>query len=344
METKNANVVVRPVKEDDLQTILEIASEVEPGFSSLPQDKGIIEGKIARSLSSFAHKKTPHAKFFFFVLECRETGDVVGTSVIESLVGHPWPFYNYKVSTTAHVCESLHLKKEHKVLYWVNDYQNTSELETLFLKPAYRGQKRGELISRARALFIAEYPDLVAKKLIASMHARVDKNGNSPFFEAIGRIFTNLTFKEADSYRIVKGKQFISDLMPQHPIYVDLLSPQAQSVIAQTSDWTKPAVHVLEKEGFRYRGYVDIFDAGPVLEVDTADLVTAKVSRNAIIGSCKSSLQDGLCMLLSNNSLDFRAVVGNVEIIDYNKVNIEVETAKALNLTVGDAIRICPFH
>lgn len=344
MEIKNVNVVVRPVRKDDLSTILEISGEVEPGFSSLPNNKEVIEKKIVRSLDSFAQKNPDEAKLFFFVLECLETGNVVGTSAIEAVVGHPWPFYNYKVSTIAHVCQPLHLQKEHKILYWVNDYQNASELETLFLKPAYRGSKRGELISRARSLFIAEFPQFVSTKLIASMHAKVDANGQSPFFESIGKIFTNFTFKEADYFRTVRGKQFISDLMPQHPIYVDLLSDEAQAVIAQTSEWTKPAVHVLEKEGFRYRGYVDIFDAGPVLEVDTADLVTAKVSRNAIVNACKSSLQDGIRMLLSNNRLEFRAAMGNVEVVDYNKVNLEVETAKALDLSVGDQVRICPFH
>lgn len=51
--------------------------------------------------------------------------------------------------------------------------------------------------------------------------------------------------------------------MPKHPIYTHFLSDEAQSVIGQVHPQTAPARAVLEKEGFRYRNYVDIFDGGP---------------------------------------------------------------------------------
>ena len=56
--------------------------------------------------------------------------------------------------------------------------------------------------------------------------------------------------------------------MPKHPIYTHFLTPEAQAVIGEVHPQTAPARAVLEKEGFRYRNYVDIFDGGPTLECD----------------------------------------------------------------------------
>ena len=59
------------------------------------------------------------------------------------------------------------------------------------------------------------------------------------------------------------NKKFIADLMPRHPIYVTLLPAEAQRVIGQVHESSKPALKNLEAEGFRFNGMVDIFDAGP---------------------------------------------------------------------------------
>lgn len=50
--------------------------------------------------------------------------------------------------------------------------------------------------------------------------------------------------------------------MPKHPLYIDFLSPEAQAVIGKVHPQTAPARTVLEKEGFRYLNYIDIFDGG----------------------------------------------------------------------------------
>ncbi len=55
--------------------------------------------------------------------------------------------------------------------------------------------------------------------------------------------------------------------MPKHPIYTHFY-PGSPDVIGQVHPQTAPARAVLEKEGFRYRNYIDIFDGGPTLECD----------------------------------------------------------------------------
>ncbi|MCV5217436.1 arginine N-succinyltransferase, partial [Escherichia coli] len=73
-------------------------------------------------------------------------------------------------------------------------------------------------------------------------------------------------------------KGFIADLMPRLPIYINLLSQEAQAVIGQVHDITRPALKLLEREGFTNRGYVDIFDGGPTVECDLRNIDSVRHS------------------------------------------------------------------
>ena len=50
-------------------------------------------------------------------------------------------------------------------------------------------------------------------------------------------------------------------------------------MIGEVHPQTAPARAVLEKEGFRYRNYVDIFDGGPTLECDIDRVRAIRKSR-----------------------------------------------------------------
>ena len=93
----------------------------------------------------------------------------------------------------------------------------------------------------------------------------VSPEGVSPFWEAVGRHFFRMDFAEADKLSATTDNQFILDLMPQHPIYVDLLPEEARAVIGQCHRDGEGARRLLEWEGFRSRNVVDIFDGGPLM-------------------------------------------------------------------------------
>ena len=86
-----------------------------------------------------------------------------------------------------------------------------------------------------------------------------------------------MTYAEADRLTLATDKQFIADLMPRNPIYVKLLSSEAQEAIGKPHPSTVPAMNILLKEGFRYNKYIDIFDAGPTLEVPLAKIKTVEL-------------------------------------------------------------------
>jgi arginine N-succinyltransferase len=59
---------------------------------------------------------------------------------------------------------------------------------------------------------------------------------------------------------------------------VDLLPRFTRDAIGAVHLETEAAIRLLEEEGFSLRGYVDIFDGGPVVECDTASIHSLRES------------------------------------------------------------------
>ncbi len=85
---------------------------------------------------------------------------------------------------------------------------------------------------------------------MSELRGVVSPEGVSPFWEAVGRHFFRMDFAEADKLSATTDNQFILDLMPQHPIYVDLLPEAARAVIGQCHRDGLGARRLLEWEGF----------------------------------------------------------------------------------------------
>ncbi len=53
--------------------------------------------------------------------------------------------------------------------------------------------------------------------------------------------------------------------MPKHPVYIAMLGEDARAAIGVPHPSGRAAMRMLEAEGFRVEGYVDIFDGGPTM-------------------------------------------------------------------------------
>lgn len=332
---------IRPVQDIDLPDILGIAKHLGPGFTSLPNDVKVLESRVARSMDSFSEKIDRAARFYLFVLENVKTQKIIGTSAIEADVSHLSPFYNFKHSVLTQPSQILHKKQENEILSFVSDYQGCSELGGLYLDPAFRGNGRGEFLSRSRCLFIAEFMPLFPDVLIAEMRGICDQHGVSPFWDSLGRHFFDMDFQTVDYLRAVKGNFFIAELMPKYPIYIALLSEPARRVIGKAHDKAMPAMHVLKKEGFCFKNYIDILNAGPTIEVAKTDLKTVRDSQTVTVAGFKKKLESKALMILCNTNMDFRATLGTVELTSNGEAMIEETAATILNVSVGDRIRFC---
>jgi arginine N-succinyltransferase len=101
---------------------------------------------------------------------------------------------------------------------------------------------------------------------------------------------------------------------------------------------------MLEQEGFRYEGYVDIFDAGPTLECfrDTIDAVRRSQTLPVTLGEedpVPDSLSDDVLWLVVNRRFpDFRALVAHAP-SRVDRFPLRPYVAAALGVGEGDSVR-----
>ena len=332
-------MLIRPVQPSDLPYLVQLAQKAGTGLTTLPNDPKHLQKKIDDSIQAFKKPaQEPGTEYYLFVLENTEDGSIVGTSGLAAAVGLSDPFYTYKVSHTVNSSRGLDKYRHHHVLVLGNDYTGCTEICTLFLDPAFRRNNNGRLLSKCRFLFMAEFPDGFSPTIIAEMRGVSDENGTSPFWESLGRHFFDMDFAEADRLSGLGNSQFIADFMPKHPIYSALLSPQAQAVIGQVHQETKPALKMLLREGFHYRQYVDIFDAGPTIEADRENLHTVAQNKRCTLSKIGPS-QSGQQALVANCQFDFRATLAKVDIQE-DECQVDSETANLLQTNPGDPLRI----
>lgn len=337
-------LVVRPISMSDYRSLYRCAVESGHGFTSLPVNEELLKNRIYHSEASFAKTdiNEPNDEGYLLVGVDSQTDQVVGTTAIEASVGWDRPFYSYYLSKHIHASQRLGVRKTVQLLTLDNSYTGSTELCTLFLLPEHRQGTNGRLMSKSRFMLLAEHPARFSTRVIAEMRGVSDAEGNSPFWQWLQKHFFDIDFTLADYLSGIGRKGFIADLMPKMPIYVNLLSEEAQAVIGQVHENTKPALRLLEKEGFACRGYVDIFDGGPMVECDLSHIHSVQHSVRAEVKIGKPQTRENI--LISNTSFDqFRATMING---DYDKqsatVTISLPVAEALLLEHGDQARLLP--
>jgi len=138
-----------------------------------------------------------------------------------------------------------------------------------------------------------------------------DEQGQSPFWDNLGKKFFNMEFDRIDFLTGRGQRSIIAELMPKYPVYSHLLSEAARNCIGQVHPNTKPALEMLKQEGLRFENYVAIFDGGPVMEAYIDDLRLIKQACPVEgIGTTDPLPKQQSPLLLCNNQLeDFRCTL-----------------------------------
>lgn len=334
-------MVVRPIRADDYPALYDIAVESGHGFTSLPVNDELLMRKVSRSEQSFTKQvQQPGDEGYLFVLEDTQTGEVCGTSALEAAVGLDDAFYHYHLGKVVHSSRSLGVYKTVDILTLCNDYTGVSELCTLFLRETKRQKNNGRLLSKMRFLFLAEFPQRFSDRVIAEMRGVSNEDGSSPFWQWLQEHFFSVDFPTADYLTGIGQKVFIAELMPKYPIYVSLLSKQAQAAIGQVHEQTKPALALLQSEGFASRGYVDIFDAGPTVEARVEHIRSVQNSQRlqVVIDEVDTAATYLICNTIIT---DFRATCTEIKLDLHNqRATITAEVATALKVSAGDWVRV----
>lgn len=332
-------LVVRCVQEEDLDQLHQLIQQAEYGLTTLRVSKDELEARIQKSVFAFSQTKIskPEGEVYVFVMEDLAKKLIVGTSSIYSKVGGFEPNYSYEIEESVHDSVDLGVHKVIEILHLREDHDGPTEIGSLFLSPDYWGEGHGRLLSMSRFLFMAEFPQRMEQEVIAEMRGVVDKEGVSPLWSALGSHFFQIDFPKADTLT-ARSKKFIAELMPEHPIYIPLLPESAQEVIGHVHRNTRPALAMLQKEGFEYRRRVDIFDGGPMLHCQLDNIRAVRESKRGTVAEILPEINANKLQLISNTRLDFRACLGSVDWRD-DQCTIDQLTALQLDLKVGDGIR-----
>lgn len=331
-------LVVRCVREEDLDSLFDLIQKSEFGLTTLKISKDELESRIERSLFAFRKKDArPQGQPYVFVMEDLSNGRLVGTCAIYSKTGGFEPMYSYEIKKSVHASEELDVHKEIDTLHLLAQHDGPTEIGSLFLSPDYWGGGHGRLLSMSRFLFLAEFRERFEKKVIAEMRGIVDSNGISPLWSALGSHFFQMGFPKAETLTS-QSKKIIGDLMPKHPIYIPLLPVEAQEVIGKVHSNTEPALAMLLKEGFEKRGLVDLFDGGPTIECEVENIRTVRESKSGTVGTIVEQVAGGSQQLISNSRMEFRTCLGEVS-WDGDVATVDQVTALRLDLKKEDAIR-----
>jgi arginine N-succinyltransferase len=350
-------LVVRAIESRDLDGLLALAQQVGGGMTTLKPDRDKLAERVAIACASFAASISPPQRDYLFVMEDltqrkgagqgQSHGRLAGVCAIKATVGLEESFYNYRIGMLVHSSKELGVYSPMDTLYLASDLTGSGELCSLYLHPDYRHGENGKLLSKSRLLFIAQYPHLFPQRLIAELRGFQRRDGSSPFWDSLGRHFFKMGFDRADDLSSLDKKSFIAELMPRYPLYVALLPQEAQDVIGRVHEASAPARRMLEQEGMYFEGYVDIFDAGPVLQGRCSEL---RIVRDSVLAQIDAQPPDPdsnhaapPTMLIANTVMSrFRVIAGSsvpTHSRSHAKLHLSQEAQQWLECVPGDAVR-----
>jgi len=331
--------IVRPARASDLDAVLDLARRGGSGLTNLPPDPPTLERRLASAEGALRDEQA-RLDGAPVMLVAELGGEIVGTGMIFARVGAEWPFYSYRITRQAAVSRTLARSRPQRLLNLVNDFDGEAEVGGLFVDPRRRGLALGQLMAKARYVFIAAHRSWFGERVIAELRGYQDDAGRSPVWDAIGRHFYDMEFDEADRTGAIHGNQFIADLGPRYPIYISMLPAAAQAALGRPHNDGRPAHAMLLAEGFRDEGYVDIFDGGPTLVSPIDAVRTVAASRSARFA--ETGFGDD-ALIACGEGAEFRLVRGGGALLGDGAARLDAPVAEALQTKHGDSVWIAPI-
>lgn len=335
-------LLVRPVRHSDAEALFRMAQGTGGGFTNLPDDRPTLVAKVDRSVAAFTRATdTPTDDIFLFVLEDTAKSAICGTCQIFSRIGAIWPFYSYRIGVLTQFSKELDRTIRTETLTLCTDLDGATEVGGLYLVPNARSAGLGKLLARSRYLFMKLHRARFADRTIAELRGGLDEDGGSPFWDGLAGRFFGMSFREADAFNAIHGNQFIADLMPKNPIYTALLPDAARARIGRPHRSGAPAMRMLEREGFAFDVYVDIFDGGPTMIAKTDDIATLREARSDLVAVIARPPGGTPSLVSAGLHSQFRCCKGTVSSAT-GGIALDREASKALEVAVGDTIAHVP--
>jgi arginine N-succinyltransferase len=319
----------------DLEGFKQLREIAGAGFTSLMLDDAAMAEKLSlaeRSFNSPAAVAGPER--YFIALEHVETGALAGCAGVKATIGETPPFFNFRMITEAQSSAVVNRRFDMRVLIGVNDFTGCTEVGSLFVRPEHRANGIGRSLAQCRYMLMAAQPERFREHVVSELRGVVSPEGVSPFWEAVGRHFFRMDFAEADKLSATTDNQFILDLMPQHPIYVDLLPEEARAVLGQCHKDGEGARRLLEWEGFRFSNVVDIFDGGPLMSAPRDAIRTRREARKLRLEAASGVDSARRVLIATPKIRGFRCVAVRAEVLN-GAARVDTSVLTALGLEGG---------
>ena len=379
--------VIRQADASHEGELLEIAKTVN--FINLPpfaDSIGKLVGSSNACFRALLDSPTPaegdnrSARRYMFVLERLQPDasgrKVIGTSGITAGMGnehHPNLSYQLvrvrrRSEDLAKQDQDLHAsgldyvtgEVEHIVAQLYRDTSSPTELGGLITRKEYRGRRHGDaslpgsptpgrVLSFVRFHFIGRFRAWFSDVMLAEMMASLEPyNDGNPFWRRFMRQFINLPYEKADRLS-TRRREFMYRLLPDR-VYMSLMPDDVIWNLGRVDSETERARRLLQEVGFRYTHRIDPFDAGPHLEVPTADVSLIRDTRCQMvvgIAPAQELKSEEPAILSKDGALDefiaCAAAVREVQGADEASVIIDEGAAEALGVSIGDRVWRTPL-
>ncbi len=330
--------LLRPATLDDLDAIEKFSKAATFSIRTLKPDRARLEARLECSHKAFAGSEPANGdEIYHFVLEDLRAGRVVGTSGIVASAASNGRFYCYHNEFLVHGSEELGITNREHTLRLCEDLSDHTLLSSFYIEPDYSATLAPQLLSRGRLLFIRNYPQLFAERIGAENPGLCDDAGNSPVWDALGHRFFKMPFPEAELRAGGRSKAYIAELMPRMPVYVSLLSKEAQWAMGQLHPDAELPFGILVAEGFDVDSYVDIFDGGPIAEARVAMLRSVVSAHHVALRSAAPGAGE-TCLIANMERSGFRATLAQGAFLDDT---LQVKGSAIERLGLAEGARAC---
>ena len=318
-------------------------------FINLPPDEDLISAKIDSSIKSFHNpSKKLWENYYIFVLEDQASNEVLGVSMIHAQHGtENEPHFYLSVGQESKFSQTINTGFVHGTLKLGFDTNGPTEIGGLILNPEFRAhqEKLGKQLSFVRFLYMADHADRFKPMIHSELVPPLDKFGNSPLWEAVGRRFFNMNYHEADILSR-SNKEFILSLFPSENIYQTLLPMEARESIGKVGKETEPVKRMLENIGFKYTFEVDPFDGGPHYRCPLKDIkpIKEKITGQLVDNRFERSKSSEALIHLEHPDYDFFAVKAELQVHGDGQVSMDPAIVKKLGLQLPQKISAIPFN
>ena len=336
--------VVRPVELRDVDALETLAAVMTPGVHTLPRTRDTIAVFVERSIASFAAQvDIPSEESYLFVLEDTSTNQVVGTAAVHASAGSNGTYFAFRNDVIQQVSRDLNISHNVHALTLCSELTACSQLAGFHLRDREHAGIEAALLSRARLLYAVMAPNRFGDRFFVPLAGVTDADGESPFWNALGRKFFKMDFLDAE--RVIGGtrnRTMIVELMPHYPVYVPLLPGDAQAAMGQIHPSGELAFNLLTEEGFEADEYVDIFDGGPILAAHKHSLRSFCGSQRRRVDNPREGDSDNIVTYaVATNTERFRAIVVACPPCDTaDAICLPLAAQEALGVKPGDPV-IC---